>query len=425
MKNNFNHYASELFIADNSSDDRMWIYKYRYSFLLITLFAIIVACRFISVFYLQEVFFDEETIIAHINSIIATGHDTFGTRLPLFPAVGPGSTTYTYLYPMVLIFSVLGGCTALKARLVQEILTILACIFTSFGVKIHTKDNKLFWITLFVSSTLPWGFVQAARVWDPSFVPVYFSVHFLFFMLLLSNDKTNTFRHYIYAVLSFGTLVFFATVYPPARIPAVAMWIFCLIWAIKEKKIQTKHIVVIFIVSSITALPLAISMLDPAFNSRSAGLFIFNQEGTWYHKIHRLFKNFASLLGPAYLFVSGDISPAHSLPVFGVLGTLSVVPLVSILRKQKLDTLTKYMLYSILFTFISVSLTYDYQPHTLRACPAWMPFAVIITLGWKEFLAKRSKLQNFIWFILFVLFFALYFAVYILYFKGTISMYIQ
>ena len=170
---------------------------------------------------------------------------------------------------------------------------------------------------------------------------------------------------------------------------------------------------------------MAINILNPEFNSRSAGLFIFNQEGAWYHKIHRLFKNFASLLGPAYLFVSGDISYAHSLPVFGVLGTLSVVPLVSILRKQKPDILTKYMLYIILFAFISVSLTYDYQPHTLRACPAWMPFAVLIALGWKEFLAKRSKLQSFVWFVLFALFFALYFAVYILYFKGTISMHIQ
>ena len=86
----------------------------------------------------------------------------------------------------------------------------------------------------FTSLTLPWGFVQANRIWDPSFVPLYFSIAFYFYVLLIKRENKE-YQKYIFAILYSSFTVLLAIVYPPCRIPAVFMWIYMTLYAfIKE-----------------------------------------------------------------------------------------------------------------------------------------------------------------------------------------------
>ena len=82
----------------------------------ITIF--IIVCRFISMWYMPDVFCDEQEILNHMKSIIATGHDTQGNYMPLYPVVGAGRATFTYLYPMIAGLSIL-GVSAISARFIQ------------------------------------------------------------------------------------------------------------------------------------------------------------------------------------------------------------------------------------------------------------------------------------------------------------------
>lgn len=115
-------------------------------------------------------------ILSYFNAFIS-GENISNNINNLFFPVGVGLTTYTYFYPMLSILSIT-GVGVFKARIIQQVLTIIACLFLSLAIKIWANgDKKLFWIVLFVSLTIPWGFVQANRIWDPSFVPLFFSIY--------------------------------------------------------------------------------------------------------------------------------------------------------------------------------------------------------------------------------------------------------
>lgn len=398
-----------------------FLQKYKKTLTLCTILILILACRIYSIWCVSDVFWDEQDILNHIQSIIETGKDAQGNYYPLFPKVGEGLATYTYLYPMICALSII-GVTPIRARFVQQLLTIGACFLTAIGMKIWTKERRIFWITLFISLTLPWGFVQANRIWDPSFVPVYFALYFLFFSLLMKSEFQSKIRTNIYAIVTYASLVMLATVYPPARIPAVAMWIYSLVWMIKKKRIGRNTIIIVFLISSLTALPLAINILKPEFNARSAELLIFNQDMYWYQEIHLLFKSLGDLFNPNFLFISGDRIYRHSIPIFGMLGTIAIVPLWRLLRSEKYSSVMCYMIFSIVMTYLSVSLTYDYQPHGLRSCLAWMPFSILIALGWDKFLNEKNAKSRFLWYLIMILQFVLYFVFYILIHRGIIKL---
>ena len=247
------------------------------------LISIVIFCRILSIFVVPDVFADEVEIINHITSLIKNQTDAQGNKFPLFPKVGAGLATYTYLYPMAILCSFV-KVSATNLRIIQQILTILACFLTSFSMQILYKNKSLSKISLFVLLTLPWGFVQANRIWDPAFVPVYFSIYFFFFAILFSgkNLKGNELsvkEKNIFSVISFSFLVFLAIVYPPCRIVAVGMWIYSVLNLLKEKKIKTPQVILVVLFCTIFSLPLAIKLLDPAFNQRAMTLLVFPNGG--------------------------------------------------------------------------------------------------------------------------------------------------
>lgn len=380
------------------------------SFLLCIGLTVIIITRIISACVLKDVFYDEEIIIKHFESIIDTGNDFYGNKLPLFSTVGAGLTTYMYMYPMIWILSII-GVSALKARIVQQILTIGACIALSFGIKTWSKNKNLFWITLYVSLTLPWGFVQANRVWDPAFVPLYFSLHFLFFAKTLKKDTLKEYQKWLFPSLSCMFLVFLAIVYPPCRIPAVIMWIYTMYLFIKNGKLNRNRIFICLLVSFICAFPLALKILEPGFNDRTKYLLVF-QGGKWYKEAFQWLKNTVNLFNPGFLFFSGDIIVRHSLPIYGMLGTISIVPLLY-LFKQKHEPIFSYLLLIIIFTYLSVGLTNDYSPHGLRSCLVWMPYAILISYGWYLLLKDKALKIRIISYSIIGIYYVMYFIAYI------------
>ena len=312
---------------------------------------LIIISRFISAVVLKDVFYDEEIIIKHFESIIKSNNDYYGNNLPLFSTVGAGLTTYMYMYPMIWILSII-GVSAVKARIIQQILTIGSCFALAFGIKIWSKNRNLFWIVLFVSLTLPWGFVQANRIWDPAFVPLYFSLHFLFFSLTMKKDEPKNYQKWLFPALSCMFLVFLAIVYPPCRIPAVIMWLYTMYLFIKNGKLNKNRIFICLLVSFICAFPLALKILEPGFNDRTKALLVF-QGGKWYKEAFQWLKNTVNLFNPGFLFFSGDIIVRHSLPIYGMLGTISIVPLLY-LFKQRREPIFAYMFLIIICTYLSV-----------------------------------------------------------------------
>ncbi len=297
---------------------------------------IIIASRFYCVQFLHDVYFDEEVALAHIESLIKYGTDFSGHPWPLYASGGgDGFYTYEFMYPMAAICFFL-GTKPVTARYILQVFTVLACYLTSRGVQTWTGKRESFWYTFFISLTLPWGFVQANRIWDPAFVPLYFSLFFYFAckFMTCTGDSLSIWKKRWLEIGIFGSLVLLAVIYPPCRIPAVAMWIYMLVWAVKEKRLVKEDILLIFIISSLLSLPLAYNMIFASgFNTRAISLLTFRGENlvleTWY-----FIRNFLENVFPTYMFLTGDIIDRHSLPYLGVLGTINIIAIVAWLIKK-------------------------------------------------------------------------------------------
>lgn len=376
--------------------------------------AVILLIRFLSVFYVPDVFCDEGDIMNHIRSLLAYHTDSEGNDFPLYSKVGAGLTTYTYIYPMALLCKFF-GISALRVRVLQQIITVFSCFISALAIKNLNEDSEIFRIILVISLTLPWGFVQANRIWDPAFVPLYFSLHLFFFSLYYkyASKKTRITKIItnVFLAISFGSLVLLAVVYPPCRIPAVAMWVYVVIWLLREKKISFFQLGFIVVICTILSIPLAVNLTNPEFNARATSILVFNEERSFWDSMILWVANFAELIGPKFLFVTGDINYRHAVPYLGMLGTLSIIPMIKIF-KSSIGKSCKYMLFTIIMTFISVALTDEGMPHSLRSCLAWIPFSILIGYGWKDIADGRSGKKKILLQILVISFFMLYAYVY-------------
>ncbi len=392
--------------------------------LIIGLFILIVVFRLLSTFDL-DVYSDEEDILACIDSIIRTGEDVYGQKLPLFSGIGTGSTTFTFIYPMVFLCSIF-KVGVVRARWILQIINIISCVLISIAIKIWTENKKLSLVSLFVLLTLPWGFVQANRIWDPSFVPLYFSIFFLFFTLFIkTNDKSI--KEAFYCVTSFCFLVLLATVYPPNRIPSVVLWIYCFVYALKNKKMNKTKIILVFLFSILFALPLAYNIFfQSGFNNWASMLIVFKGENL-FNEFFKYIQNVFSYVSFNYLFVTGDIISRHSLQIFGVLGTVSLIPTIylfingkHIYRTNK--DLIKMMAFIVIWTILSVGLTDEYHPHTLRSCLCWIPLGIILSCSWYELLNNSDKKKRIILLIMFFISLIIWFIFYMLIVRGVICL---
>lgn len=372
----------------------------------------IVALRLVSAYYVSDLWCDEAEVHAHIESMIAAGQDSHGNPHPLYAQEGKGLVTFTYLYPMQFLCRMFGKSVG-STRLIQQLLYILSSFLLAFSVKEWGGGARRFWCVLIVALTLPWGFVQVNRIWDPAIVPVYFGIAFWFVTKVLrAGPEGAKTRHVAGAAVS---LVLLAILYPPNRIPAVWLWLCLFVSAWREGRVTPRQLVLAVVFSVLAALPLVYAFFFyPGFNSRPLDLFVFHGR-PFGAALLQMAQSFASLFNADFLFATGDRIYRHSLPVFGMLGPLSIVPVWTFLRRGRFERPFSLMAGVIAMTYLSVSFTFDYTPHSLRSCLAWMPWAVLLGWGWDLFLESKGRAGRIAWYVAYAVWFAVYFGFYIHY----------
>lgn len=386
--------------------------------LLACLVIIIIAFRVATACYMTDIYPDEERSLLQISSMIETGCSTEGEHWPLYIKNGHGLTTYAFLYPLI-PFAALFGSAKQTLRVILQLFTVAACFLLSKGVEIWSNEKSMYYNTLVCSLTLPWGLIQANRIWDPALVPFYFAMYFYLFSIVYNEKiKRKSFSCIILAC-SMISLVMLAVVYPPCRIPAVALWIISIALLWKDKKLSVHTLIAVIIVSAIASMPLAYSMLFvEGFNSRASALIVFDG-GNPVVDIYSWARNFAEEFNPRVLFVTGDEVSRHSLPVFGVLGTSAIIPLLYQIRR-KMNKTQLIMWFSIIFSTASVACTNEYHPHTLRNCLCWPAYAILMAYGWKYF-AEKSKSRKIASFAVISIQFLLVFIACILFYNGRLK----
>lgn len=406
---------------------------------LLLVLACIIALRLVSAFHVYDVFRDEASIHGDVQSILATGRDTHGKLLSLYTQVGTGNAfvTYTYLYPMAVLCRLFGQSID-SARVILQVLTIFGCFLLADAVRRWGAGMRCSAAVLIVSLTLPWGFVQTNRLWDPSLVPFYFAVAFWFVTNILRAGPGGAKNWHVAGAAVF--LVLLAIIYPPDRIPAALLWLWVFFAAWREGKVSVRQLALAVAFSVLASLPLVYSFFfHPGFNTRPLELFVFHGR-PFGLALLRLGQSFSALFNADFLFVTGDAIPRHSLhflfgadgqlpsqlvsgdaipryslPIFGMLGPLSVIPLWTLLRRCRFERPVSLMAGLIVATCLSVGVTYEYTPHSLRSCLAWMPWAVLLGYGWDAFLEGKGRWTRMACYAAYAAWFAVYFAFYMIY----------
>ncbi|OGL22259.1 hypothetical protein A2707_02930 [Candidatus Saccharibacteria bacterium RIFCSPHIGHO2_01_FULL_45_15] len=375
----------------------------RFSLLLIVGIVLLVIARLISVVTSPPGFFlDEAAGAAHAISLLHTGANAHDVALPLYSeSLGGGYTTPIYLYPLVSWIAVF-GTSELAIRYFSVICGLLAIALMSFAINIWlTKRDAL--IAAVVALALPWGWLQSNLAWDPALVPLFVAGAFAAFTVAL-HDTSKTTRSVMLVMLSLF-LIGLAYLYPPARVTAPLLFIggYAVLW--KQSTVSARTVFITCLVSIVIALPLAQFMLQPEALERSAALSVFHDTSIL-NGLLLFAVNILQLLNPAFLFVTGDPNLRHATGSQGVLGIAAIPAVIALitafiywLRHRKTSTLfsgkERALLaisgFGILAAFIGSALTNEGQPHSLRACAAWLFIVILLTIGWRLIMARSTR----------------------------------
>jgi hypothetical protein len=327
-------------------------------------------------------YIDEAVGATHVMCIKETGADFFNQTLPLFSAgFGGGFYTAPYLYGEV-FFTSLFGNSVFAFRAFIALVSFLTIGLIYLWVRKATDERTGRFALLFATIS-PWAFQFSRIAWDPPLSPFFLILGLVAFQ---SKKKWSL----IGGALCFAVAAY---AYPPARIQA-AVFLFLipdLNWKEKAKS---------FAVWMVALVPLFYRSLDPAFTARGRMLVLWSgYPGNPYHNedLFGFVGAFFVLLGkyftPDFLLLSGDHNVRHSIQDFGMISYVEAAAIVSGLliwawhlksKKSYFSSPQKnFMLLcavGLLTGLAPGALTWEGNPHALRALGAWPFFSVLAAI---------------------------------------------
>lgn len=344
---------------------------------------------------------DEAATGAHVQAMLHHGTNAHGVSWPLFSeSLGGGYTTPTYLYPLA-AWGALFGTNELAIRYFSQVTTLLAVGILAWSLR-YWLSKKAMLIAAAVGLALPWGWLQGSLAWDPALVPLFVSIAFCSFTLLLFSRNR---RARIAATLALPAfLVGLAYLYPPCRLSAPLLYMLLYGVLLCKKAVSWRHVILSSVGAALLAIPLALFMFEPAALGRSGAVSVFYDSSLVGGLLHAT-GNLLALLNPLFLFGTGDPNLRHSTGIQGMLGVAALLPVgalaftsykafrrsSSMLLNRPLPLLATVSAGAIIISYLGSAFTGEGQPHSLRATAAWPFFVILITLGW---LALRRYSQR-------------------------------
>jgi 4-amino-4-deoxy-L-arabinose transferase-like glycosyltransferase len=358
------------------------------------LFGLLLIClaRPIGLLHTPTGFFVDEAIgSATIIELRQSGRDLSGEWMPLYAKAGNGGyVTPLYMYSGV-VWSTIFGDSEYAFRLYSVLLTTLAVLLLALAMYLWLGGTAGI-ITAYVSLLLPWSWHQGNLAWDPAMVPLWVAAGLLAWSYVMTRHWSK--RVWLALLLSVIALVY---TYPPSRIAAVLISLYYVVTIWRKHKVSHRYMVV----SSVTAFPLLtpllLFMLTPEARMRSDMLSVWSWGAKYYANVHSLqdsltltAQNMRKFLSLDFMFFKGDPSLRHSTGK-GLLGVSSlaicigyfVSLLVSFfgvkktLSYRKLSPLVGLLCTGTFGGLLASALTWESQPHSLRAVTAW-PFVALL-----------------------------------------------
>jgi len=347
---------------------------------------------------------DEAALGYNAYSILKTGKDEYGQRLPLvFKSFGdykPGLYIYLSTVPVFLL-----GLSDFSVRVVSALAGVVAVflLFKIVGEFLNKKDivrlGSLFQMLCAASIALsPWHIHFSRGGWEVNFATFLIILGVLLFYL--SKKKTMLiYFSFIFFCLSFYT-------YHSARIVAPLLILSLIFFERKFVFANIKKFVISFLISFLFCLPLIVDIFTGSVFSRAAGVGLFADPGPLsrineqrgehedYARIDAkilhnkatnyslaFLSNWSKHYWGEFLFLSGETIQRNRVPEMGQLYLIDfifiVIGFMGVVRYTKGFG---FWLFWLLIAPIASALTFQ-SPHALRAQNMVIPLIVFSSFG--------------------------------------------
>lgn len=329
----------------------------------------------------------------HLGCMSQAGQSGYGVKWPLFvPGAAGGFYTPVFLYFGMLWTKVFGLSIASVRGVSAFFVTLTIAGIFMLARRLGGRRLAL-WATL-LACLSPWSFQFSRVAWDPPIAPA-FIVWLCYFWMDRRPLRGGALAGACFAAALYS--------YPPARIQTPLLFLVLLLLTWRSAERRWLRLGAFAVVSTLVAVPLLRLMLTSDFMGRSNSLAIFSRDYLSQHKGHSsavmaflwtLGDNLALYVRPSFLFFTGDPNIRHSTQFMGELGLLDdlalaagAVVLLARLRRPAdgeetgIPPVVVLGVSGILFGVLPAALTWEGQPHALRAIGAWPFFSLLGAAG--------------------------------------------
>jgi len=337
-------------------------------------------------------FRDEAALGFNTWSILKTGADEYGQRLPIIFRSFEVFFMPAYVYFSLPFFFVLGQ-TVFATRALAATSGVLLILFTYLIAKEFFKKEKLALVAAFLVSISPWAIFYSRGAFEGNLALLFFSIGVYFWLKFMGANKSNPLRGKKFFFVSI--LGFIASMYS-YQAPRFVAPLF-IGFSILSQKGWWKNWR-LWLAGAIFALALYLPILtitsSPAGYHRAIGVSVFSGSGaaTTPKELLSLYFQYFS---PANLFSQNDYDPQRRVEGYSVF-YLWMLPffLVGIWKfvKEKFKG-SKYFLIWLFLAPIPASLTRD-PFHTYRSLLVFLPLTLVIALGLDHVLENWKKAKK-------------------------------
>jgi hypothetical protein len=350
---------------------------------------------------------DEAAIGYNAYSLLLTGRDEFGQRLPVFLRSFGAYSSPLYIY-LTAIPIKLWGLSIFSTRFISLLSGILEVgIFYLILKKLFIfKNNSVYFIATLLFAVSPWTVFFSRAAFEASLALLLSSVAVLLLLIWADEHNSKNPVSLWTGLVLFGLASYSYQAYRLSILILVAGFLFL---SIKKVKSNIGNVIIGLILLFLVLLPQILLLTTQAFGFRAAGLFYSEEVRTRFSDIEpksigniififALIREFLSQLfayfSPKNLFLNGDPDLQRSIPEMSVLYFWLVVPyFIGIYEaiKRRNEFVIKFVLLLLISFVTPAALTKD-PFSTLRAYGMVIPILLIIGMGMDNLLTSNKKI---------------------------------
>ncbi|MBU0569764.1 glycosyltransferase family 39 protein [Patescibacteria group bacterium] len=354
--------------------------------------------------YPSGFFRDEAALGYNVFSVLKTGMDEYGMRLPIVFRSFEVFFLPAYIYLSAPIVGIL-GLSEFSTRLLSSLSGIGGLFVAYFIAKEIWNEKVALWATLILAIS-PWHIFYSRGAFEGNLALTFFATGFLFWIKFIKHWEG---RHFFLSTLFFALSMYS---YQAERmvVPLFAMIAVSLsrtqLWEIRKKLVFPIIAITIF------CLPLLSLTLKPGGYHRAAGVSVFSQSSkpsgwienkekgifinnNFYLRSRQVLSLYSSYFSPRNLFVKGDANRQRSVDNFSVFYPWFFLFLIyGVWCTWKKRDLNKKLLFAWIFLApLPAALTGD-PFHTYRSLLLYLPLTLFMGLGVSKISGTLKNSKN-------------------------------